>query len=98
MKQQIDNFSNYLEQKKRKLHEETKILNETYQFLRKNIHNNFILFDVARHFNITLKTARIIVANWIKFGFVEVASDSSLPKTYRILKIPDETPHQEEMK
>lgn len=97
-KEPVENFTVYLESRKKQLNEKLEILNETYNFFRKNIHNNFIVFDVAKHFNVSLKNARHMVKSWIKFEIVEVASSTKLPKTYRILKIPDDLQHQQEMK
>ena len=97
-KSSSENFAVYLKSRKKQLNEEIEILNETHNFFRENIHNSFILFDIAKHFNISLKTARRVVASWVKFGIVEVAPSAKLPQTYRILKIPDDLQHQQEMK
>lgn len=84
----MSSFLGYIQTKKDHFASEEKILDGTVGFLRKNIHNYFILLDVAKHFNINLKTARRTVEIWKKFKIIESVSTSRLPKSYRVLEVP----------
>ena len=90
-KEGTKNFSVYLSERKKTLNEEMRVLNETSRFFRENFHTNFILLDVANFFNVDLKTARRFVTTWKRFGIVELTAASRLPKSYKILKVPDDS-------
>lgn len=93
MKQKIpqENFTNYLHERKIQINNELRVLNETSKFFQKNVHNNFILLDVAKFFNIDLKAARHFIAIWMKYEIVGATTTNRLPKPYKILKLPDDS-------
>lgn len=82
-------FNDFLRKQKQHLNIKIKILNETPHFLQKISKQQFIIFDVAKYFNINLTLSRQLVALWKKFGFIETVPNSRLPKSYKIIKVPD---------